>query len=187
MNRITEFNNTLKQWFSDHGYDGLFFVEGEDFCYYLNEKCVQYSLFDSPNTDNHFSQFLYEYGAEYICHSFIASLLHEIGHHYTLPLFNQEEKDKDIFAKNTRYHDGTIETNYWYWELPTEFAANMWAIEWINTHYKELCELSDLCAEGLEKIYDDPEILRQILDWKEEIAKGGEYIPLYISIDEEEQ
>jgi hypothetical protein len=62
----------------------------------------------------------------------------------------------------------------------------MWAIEWINTHYEELCELSDLCAEWLEKIYDDPEILRQILDWKEEIAKGGEYIPLYINIDEEE-
>ena len=184
MKPITEFNNALKQWFADHGYEDFFFVEGEDFCYYFNEKCVQYSLLDSPNTDNHFSQFLYEYGAIYTCHSFIASLLHEIGHHYTLPSFTQDELDKDIFAKRAHYHDGTIETNYWYWELDTEFSANMWAIEWMNTHFEELCDLNDLCAEWLEKIYSDPDIVRQIMEWQEEIVNGNEYIPLCISEEE---
>lgn len=181
MGVISEFNKELSLWFNAHGITNLEFVEGEEFCYYPNEKVVQYGLLDDPDNDIYFQQFFMEYGIEYTCHTFVLSLLHEVGHYMTLHYFKDEDREQDKAAKESHASDKTIETNYWYWELPTEFAANMWALEWINNNIEDLRALHELCSKGLDSIYDDADVLQQILDWQAEVIETGERTPLIIS------
>ena len=184
MGIISQFNDALHNWFLNQGID-VDFVEGEDFCFYTEHNTVQYGLLDDPDTDNHFEQFMYEYGIKYSCHCFILSLLHEVAHQQTLfTYFTEEERKTDKVAKNNYTGTRSIETNYWYWELPTEFAANMCAINWVNTHIDELRDLHNLCSEWLDKIYDDANIFQQIMDWQDEIMETKEYKPLIIYEEE---
>ena len=102
------------------------------------------------------------------------AFLHEVGHVMTLPNFTEEEHQQDIYNKNSRVSNCDIETNYWYWELPTEFAANMWAINWVNSHIDEFCELNDIFNNWLELIYADEDITGQMYEWKA-LVEDGEY------------
>ena len=179
MKLISEFNKSLSLWFNAHGITNLEFVEGEDFCYYPSLHTVQWGMLTAEKTDNNFRQFFHEYGARGIDNTFIISLLHEVGHYMTIHYFDQIDLENDAVAKDNRLSDGTIDTNYWYWELPIEIAANMWAINWMNEHPAETQELYELCAESFEKIMSDEDILEQITDWQTAV-ESGEYEPLYI-------
>ena len=181
MGPISQFNKTLSLWFNAHGISNLEFEEEADFYYSPVSHKVCYALLDSPTIDNYFQQFAYEYGVEYSCHPFVFSLLHEVGHYMTLHYFTKEETDKDKAAKVANWGKTGIEAHYVYWELPTEFAANMWAINWINTHIDELRELHEICSEGLDAIMSDPYIVEQLMDWQEEVMNGNTELPFIIA------
>lgn len=181
MKFISDFNRALSMWFNEHGVTNLEFVEGEDFCYYHGLHVVQWGMFDSGIIDNHFQQFFYEYGLNYDDVSvFFLSLLHEVGHYMTLHYFSDDLRANDIAAKECKLADGTIETSYWYWELPTEFAANEWAINWMNDNEDLFQDLYYLCMRHLEQIFNNENILQQLVDWQEG-TKNGEYAPLCIN------
>lgn len=187
MGRVHNFNKELSLWFNAHGITNLEFVEGEDFCYYHNQHVVQWGMFDTPRVDANFKQFFYEYGLKYDdVHVFFLSLLHEVGHYMTLHQFSDEVRDGDSAAKENRVSDGTIDTDYWYWELPTEFAANMWAINWMNENPDLMAELYEICMDRLAVIFDDPDIIQQLEDWKDDIASGIEYYELVINEEDDE-
>lgn len=184
MKLVDTFNRTLSIWFAKHGITNLHFVEGEEFCYYPEEKAVQWGMLLNDEQENMFAQFMYEYGLKREVSPFIISLLHEVGHYMTLHQFNEADINLDYAAKQVKA-DATngidITTNYWYWELPTEFAANMWAIEWIENHPVELQELHNLCEEHCDRIFSDTEILVQVMEWRLNMEFGGEYYPLIIN------
>lgn len=185
MGRVHNFNKELSLWFNAHGITNLEFVEGEDFCYYPEEHVVQWGCFDTPNTDNHFQQFFHEYGLEYDeVHNFFLSLLHEVGHYMTLHYFSEEERASNIVAKQSHISDRTIETNYWYWELPTEFEANLWAINFMNENPDLVAELYDLCMAHLYEIFNDENIVSQMASWKYDMEHGEEYYELVIEEDD---
>lgn len=187
MGLVGKFNKDLSLWFNTHGIPNLEFVEGEDFCYYPEEHMIQWGFFGNPKTDAHFMQFMYEYGLRhpFAVNVFTMSLLHEIGHYITLHYFNEEVRASNIAEKNDHIHDDTIETNYWYWELPTEFAANMWAIEWVNEHPFWAAELTGFCKNRVIEMLDDENILTQLTDYVYDIQHGEGSFPLYI-IEEED-
>lgn len=185
MGLVHDFNKELSLWFNAHGITNLEFVEGEDFCYYHNQHVVQWGMLQTPRVDANFRQFFYEYGLEYDdVHIFFLSLLHEVGHYMTLHYFSEEAKESDKVAKENRLSDSTIDTDYWYWELPTEFAANMWAINWMNENQELMAELYDFCMERLYAIFSDENILKQIEDWKYDIENGEDYYELMIEEDD---
>ena len=177
MGIVNDFNKELSRWFNKHGVPCLRFVEGEDFCYYHNLHIAQWGCFVQPNVDNYLKQFFYEYGLRADVHIFVISLIHEVGHYMTLHYFEQSKFDADIAAKNIRAGEHGIETNYWYWELPTEFAANMWAIDWMNEHPQEAEELGALCEEWMVKIFDDTDVKERLAQWQDDM-KSGVYVPL---------
>ena len=180
MGLVHNFNKELSLWFNAHGISNLDFVEGEEFCYYPDQHIVQWGMFDSPKCDNHFQQFFDEYGLEYkAVSSFFLSVMHEVGHHMTLHYFSADERAADIVKKEITISDGTIDTDYWYWELPTEFAANLWAIDYMNAHPEEMYELYELCAHYLQLIFNDDNILHQLADWQADVEDGIIY-PLCI-------
>ncbi len=185
MGLVHAFNKELSLWFNAHNITNLEFVEGEDFCYYHNQHVVQWGMFDTPRVDANFKQFFYEYGLNYDdVHIFFLSLLHEVGHYMTLHHFSNEIYNQDIAAKQSRISDGTIDTDYWYWELPTEFAANMWAITWMNENPDLMAELYELCMSHLYDIFNNESILEQLADWKYDMENGEDYYELVIEEDD---
>lgn len=187
MKLVDSFNRALSMWFAKHGMPNIHFVEGEEFCYYPEWHAVQWGIFMNNEQENMFAQFMYEYGLKENINPFVISLLHEVGHYMTLHQFNEVDVNLDHAAKQVAAGAAngiTIDTHYWYWELPTEFAANMWAIEWANTHPTELQELHHFCEERITEMFNKPEIVAQVMGWKLKMELGEEYEPL--CIDEED-
>ena len=184
MKLVDTFNRVLSIWFAKHGITNLHFVEGEEFCYYPEEKAVQWGMLLNDEQENMFAQFMYEYGLKREVNPFVISLLHEVGHYMTLHQFGDETVMWDTAQKQIISGSdlpATISTHYHYWELDTEFAANMWAIEWIENHPIEFQELHNLCEEHCNRIFADTEILVQVMEWRLNIEFGGEYYPLTIN------
>lgn len=182
MGLVGKFNEDLSLWFNAHGIPNLEFVEGEDFCYYHNHYTIQWGFFGNPKTDGHFMQFMHEYGVDspYPVNAFTMSLLHEVGHYMTFHNFSEEARDTDRVAKENCTLNSSIETDYWYWELPTEFAANMWAIDWTNEHPTWVDELTKFCTKRMLEIIDNENILAQLTDYVYDIQHGEGPFPLYI-------
>lgn len=183
MKLVNNFNRALSIWFAEHGITNLLFVEGEEFCYYPEAHAVQWGMLLNDEQENMYTQFMYEYGLEREVNPFLISLLHEVGHYMTIHRLDSEtvlweRVEKHVIANSNL--PVTINTLYHYWELSTEFAANMWAIEWINSHPIELLELHKLCEEYCNKIFSNNDILAQIMLWRLNMEFGGKYAPLSI-------
>lgn len=186
MGLIKDFNKELSLWLNTQGISNIDVSEGSDWCYYHKAHCLQWGFFEAERTKNNFYQFLHEYGCQYFSeNAAVMFCLHEIGHIMTLAAFDKIELDMDflaIFAKDCQ-KSASIETNYWYWELPTEFAANMWAINWINAHSNEMKELEEIFNRNLTKIYEDEDIIGQVYEWLAEVEDGEEVNELTIEED----
>lgn len=183
MGLIKDFNKELSLWLNAHGISNIDVCEGSDWCYYHESHCLQWGFFEAERTENNFRQFLYEYGCRYISNNTgIMSFLHEVGHIMTLAAFDDVEMEKEFIAKDCR-KPASIETNYWYWELPTEFAANSWAINWANTHPEEIKELEEIFERNLTAIYEDEDIMGQVYEWLARAEDGEEVSELTIDED----
>lgn len=68
---------------------------------------------------------------------FIWQLLHEVGHHYTLFTFTKKEIMRGRKKVYRLAHN--CATNPYY-TIPYEVAATKWAVEYANTHQKEIKE-----------------------------------------------
>ena len=77
-----------------------------------------------------------------ICDPALA-FLHELGHACTYNYFNDTEKL--LYDLTKSFDPGESDMDFLmghYWMIPDEFAANMWAIDFINNYIeavKELC------------------------------------------------
>ena len=184
MKLVDTFNRTLSIWFAKHGISNLEFTEGEDFCYYSEKYVVQWGMLLNDEQENMYAQFMYEYGLECEVNPFVISLLHEVGHFMTLHMIKDEIVVWDALEKHLMAGADTpitINSHYHYWELDTEFAANMWVIEWVKNHPAELQELRNLCEEYCNEIFSNTEVMVQIIEWQLNIEFGGEYYPLTIN------
>ena len=127
-------NKFLKQF----GLKSAFAVE----FYYLPErKKVAFSFLKPPN-DDWFMEFFNSLAPDIECDSFLASLMHEIGHHMTYNDFDDEDWEQDYLNRNMLEAKGTAisnkDINFEYFNLPTERAATEWAIEYIHANVEQL-------------------------------------------------
>jgi len=151
-----EFCVALELWFNAHNIPNLLVDCGESFCFYHDKKNL--IEWGEDYDDINFEQFFYEYGCTLDGNNFVKSLLHEVGHYMTMSNFTQKEwnDDKKTIRENSkRFKKITIDVDYWYWELPTEFSANMWAINYINTHKDDVNDLITLCNKYLSIIEEE--------------------------------
>lgn len=187
MKLVASFNRALSIWFNNHGISNLHFVEGEDFCYYPETHAVQWGMLLNDEQEKMYAQFMYEYGLKREVNPFVISLLHEVGHYMTIHQLDEDVVMFERVAKQLRaetVEDATYDLHCWYWELETEFSANMWAIEWIENHPAEFEELNRLCEEYGVQIFNNTEIMTQVIMWQLAMQFGEEYYPLTINEEE---
>lgn len=142
--------NNIHNWLAKNGFNNIDLTTSLDFAYNITNNTIVIGTEKYPTVGRYFEQFLYEYGLEYsgIFDSVLA-FLHELGHVYTIPAFSNAELMLYQIAKNFTAEDFTnMETeqekfNY-YWELPDEFAANMWVINFVNNNIEAVEELCNI-------------------------------------------
>ena len=155
---MSNFERMLREWLEKNGFN-CELKYADEFAYDRAENCLHIGIGEIPDdVQKCFEQFLYEYGMEYIgfCAPMLA-LLHEIGHSKTVMCFDDEELLGFMFAKFFIDSDmDPFDANIAYWEIPDEFSANMWLIDFVNNHFDEvgaLCEIFNLYwDEFLEEV-----------------------------------
>lgn len=129
---------------------------GTDFAYYYTDNIVEYTLVVSARMDRMFREFAETLGLIHKVDVFLLSLLHEVGHHETYDELDDADitYSADIKATLTT-NDCDVET---YFNLPDEYAATEWAVNYINTHTAEVASLWQELQPAILQFYIDNNI-----------------------------
>ena len=137
VDRLTE----IIQVFCDRmGFDVVIDNDKEFYCY-PNDREVFYSLTTNKRQSKWFMENAFAMGLAYDCGDFCLSLLHEVGHCETEQTLTKGQKISR--TKRKKNLNGIYKKdNFIYFGLVDEVKATEWAIQFANTHKKELAELS---------------------------------------------
>jgi hypothetical protein len=157
MTAIDKFRTDLENWFEKNNLDKLGFVWDEDYAYDRKDKVIHIGVAEVPGIGAWFEEFLIECGCKYqgILEQ-AASFLHELGHHYTLHMFSEEELMMYKLIKS--YDDDALTDKdflWLYWKTADEFAANMWEVGFINNHPDAVQDLIDIYFEDWNDMWID--------------------------------
>lgn len=136
---------------------GLKAILGKDFAYYPVTEQVQFTLVMEDRADKIFRKFIADTFNYEIKDMFLFSLLHEVGHHFTIDDFEYEELDKEWKHKSRieweidedNYNEKSIE----YFSLPSEYAATAWAVSYMRDHEEELFSRWRIMLEHFRHFY----------------------------------
>lgn len=136
----------------------------DDFSYWYESEDVHYKLTVTVE-DEWFMEFIAEtfgYKAQY---PFLMSLLHEVGHHFTIDdieeedeVFSEDEKTRISEEMQTADVERTKALEWEYFNLPDEIAATEWAVAYAVEHTAELAEMWSEVLEALQEFYEINEI-----------------------------
>lgn len=139
---MSDFELELNCWLRKNGF--VCDVEfDDDFGYNIETNTLYIGTLDYDEVRTWFEQFLYEYGCEYCGFYYpVMCLLHELGHKKTIANFTPTELlflsvKKEMLDERMKMQEAMFE----YWELPDEFAANMWVVDFINSNVEAVEEL----------------------------------------------
>lgn len=181
MDVIETFSYQLVKWLIDNDITNVDVDLGIDFGYYNDKHVIEYSLFTQDHVDEEFARFFYEYGCEKNVSIFTMSFLHEVGHALTLSSFTKEEYES--FMDTLEMAHKAVKLNPkakehfnldWYWHMPHEFAANIWAIDFINNHFDKVCALEKIVKTNLDTIYGDNDIVADLYQWLDQLNEEEE-------------
>ena len=141
----------LRNFFKDMGFRCSVSLD-TDFYYYPETDHISYALVESERTARLFPEFAKANGLQYETPIFILCLLHELGHHYTIGFFGDDEIcDFDEQKEKLGDSDKDFVT---YFGIPDEFEATVWAINFINTHPSEIKLLDISLAQALAEFVE---------------------------------
>lgn len=144
---MADFETAIQDWFNKNGFGDCQIDYNDVFAYNYERHIVYIGIIEYEDMKPWLEQFLYEYGLDYVGILMPAlCLLHELGHHKTNHYFSKAEIFECAFIKalTEDERESNIENMFQYWEIADEFAANMWAIDFINEHIEtveELCQI----------------------------------------------
>ena len=102
--------------------------------------------------DDLFIGWLERHGLETDTDPITLSILHELGHSETVKHFTEKEWFECAALKELLYADDNLtneETGERYWNMPDEYAANMWLIMFVKAFPEKVKELSEKIKKTL--------------------------------------
>lgn len=156
-NAVTEFKATIRAWLDKYQMPqfDIGFCE-DDFCFDDDNKVLYFGTTHSPDIEEWFAEYLSENGCNWEgIQGPVLSFLHELGHANTMKEFNMQQLGFCLFTKNLIGQQDDLdekEASFAYWDVPDEWAANEWAINFINEHIDAVVEFTDILADVWEKL-----------------------------------
>lgn len=154
MKFTSTLNKKVKKFVKKFGITAV--LSDKDFAFYPVNNLLTYSIYRYDN-DHELVDFVEEkYNVNIKDYFFVFSLLHEIGHHKTWRNFTEQELNQDSFLREVIHAIANYshsDANLMYFNLPTEDAANRWAIEYIDSHLEECWKFQNRCMKILRHVY----------------------------------
>lgn len=134
---------------------------GSEFCYWHGEDLINYSLVVPCDTDDFWKEFVYRTFNYKIENIFMFSLLHEVGHHFTMDNFSKKQRNaenrmtEEIESKLSISTSKTVDKglNFKYFNMPMEKVATKWAIRYYKKHRREINHFWHKFRKELKKFY----------------------------------
>ena len=121
---------------------------GTDFAYYTDNSMITYSLLVPGKDGDDFVKYAESLFPGVKADVFLWSFLHELGHHET-----EDEFEDDEWEDYMRLTSMKI-SNKVYFELDIEYAATVWAGEYIQDHVEEIAELWSKLQPAIQGFYN---------------------------------
>lgn len=143
---------------------GIEKIRMADWAYYSTDYSIEYTLIEERVEDLLFLDFVKERFNYIPINSFMLSLFHEIGHHYTYDEatesdiiydFCQNEKDRieqEMQTATTKRKMKKLEFEYF--NLPDEIVATAWAVDYMRNHEAEVEEMWENILKAIHKFYE---------------------------------
>lgn len=129
-----------------------------DFSYDPEEERVYFSIMVSERADRLFKQYVSSHFHFETPSIFMLSLLHEVGHAYTLPTLSKLRIDADHQAKEIIEEalnmDDDDEIYSLYFDLGIEKVATAWAIDYYREHRKRCDDFYSRFLSALRSEYE---------------------------------
>jgi hypothetical protein len=155
---IKELNSVINDFLSEFNVTADI---SDEFCYWTESESISYTLIMPERGKNYFMSNFNRMAPDLVCDEFLASLLHEVGHHMTGDLFDESDEYysydvRDSIAKclETEPTEEVIADLYrQYFELPDEYEATAWAIEYMRENSEKVAEFWNRCHKAIMKFY----------------------------------
>ena len=122
---------------------------GTDFAYFTDDSSITYSLLVPEKDGVEFVKFAEGLFPDVKADIFLWSILHELGHHET-----EDDFEDDEWEDYMRLTSMNISSEV-YFELDIEYAATVWAGEYIQSHMEEIAELWNKLQPAIKKFYSE--------------------------------
>ena len=140
-------------------------VLGAEFAYNTISGEIMYTLFGDEFSNNLFMKNFNKLAPDIDCDVFLASFLHELGHHKTLDLVEEDEekysndckREIEIKAEYLNSESDAEELeklHTLYFNLPNEIIATNWAIEYIRENIEKIKELWGKVQDAVMEVYE---------------------------------
>lgn len=123
----------------------------DDFCYWHHKNFIEYTLFTTAKCTKDFMASVERCNPIVKADEFLWSLLHEVGHHYTMDSIDKDTYE-EIWEIKAEIEKGKIPA-YKYYDLLDERLATEWAVKYANTHTEELSKFWEKCQDKILKFY----------------------------------
>ena len=153
---VKELDKVLNEFVNPFGAHVEF---GSDFIYWVEEKTIEYSLIMPEQGRDYFMENFRVLAPDIQCDPFLASFMHELGHHMTNDLFDDNDETynyetRQYLAKALNDKTDSEEKLYeQYFNLPDEMAATRWAIEYIREHSEKVAEFWNKVQNAIMNFY----------------------------------
>ena len=134
-------------------------VSSDDFAYFYYKKIITYSIMEDIS-NKWYMDFVKKTFGYTPKDEFIFSLLHELGHHFTMDsvdlmvdAYCQDEKariDEELKLANP-YQQKAISMKYF--ALPDEYVATKWAVDYERNHPQKVEKMRKEIYSALNKFY----------------------------------
>ena len=162
---VKELNKVIEQFFVELGYDEIECSLDLDFAYYVGTDEITYSLFQMEEADKGFRQYLNKvYPNIPECSLFVISLLHELGHHITIPQYSKENFEtwstvkKLLEEQEANTPKEKIEKQIKYCFLFDEAIATKAAVDILIAEYDFIHSYEEKIFKAIFKFYEKNQI-----------------------------
>ena len=159
LKKVSKINQVLNEFLAE--FDAVCDM-GSDFCYWNSESLIHYTLVISERQNTHFMDNFNKLAPDINCDVFLASFLHELGHHETLHMFDDADeaycRDYKEMLHSRLINEipiGEAEAEIYrqYFNLPDEYEATMWAIEYMRENADKVKELWEKIKVAIMDFY----------------------------------
>lgn len=164
---VDKLTKKIENFYKALGYDEVSCFMSHEFAYYDSEE-ISYTILEDELTDKGYANYLSE-RFDYVpkCSVFMFSLLHELGHHITLPLIKKQKmlkirKTKRIFerhcAKAAKSPEQIVAWQVRYCKLYDERIATAKAVDILIQNYELVKKHETIIQKALKNFYQENNI-----------------------------